>query len=269
MTQPHQQHHARNKTPRLPLARAYDGYFVHHAYGPVHIDIQVRLETTTEGSWQALGQHQKIAVQRQSDGRILMYDREDAETQLEGAIDAQTGSIAGEVIQCGERGGRFILESLEGAPPAAKHSTLGRIASVPGLRFASRDFGGGVAEGQVPLPALLTNGLCAGGPQHGRPVAGKSSAKGCSSQSHRTPAGAEANAAAGQVPACAGAHASFSPPPVSRVPQATVAAQQAKRVPRHSWPDAPQGPAAAPRCSPRVATPRVATPVQHQASARR
>jgi len=253
----------RSKTPRLPLARAYDGYFAHQAYGPVHIDIQVRLETTTEGSWQALGQHQKIAVQRQSDGRILMYDREEAETQLEGVIDAQTGSITGEVIQSGERGGCFFLESLEGPPPASKHGTIGRIAPIPGLlRLASRDFGGGIADGQVPLPALLTSSSSAGGPQHGRAaITGKPSSKTCSS--HRTSAGVEAGTAAGQMPACAGAHSSFSPSPVSRGPQATASLQQAKRIPRHSWPDGPQGPVAAPRCSPRVAPPRVSTPVQH------
>jgi len=253
--QQQQQPQSRQRSCRVPLARAYDGYFVHPAYGPVHVDIQVRLETTAEGTWRALGQNQRVAVQRHADGRVVLYDK-DGETQLDGVIDAQSGSIIGEVIQSGERGGRFILESTAGAALAPKPQVVGRLTSAPGLRLQSRDFGGTAPPNQAALPSLLTAGVPAGGPQTS---GGMYAASGVvtKTSSNRTASYVESQSpvaagAAHQQPAGTGAHASYTPAAVVVATQG-AAPLNSKRHPRHSWPG-PLPPAAVPpRSSPRVA----------------
>lgn len=211
-----------------------------------------------------------------------MHEREeDAETQLDGVIDAQ-GSIIGEVVQNGIRGGRFILEPAAGASPAPAprpQTSAARVATpTPGLRLASRDFGATSAASQAALPALLTSGGCAGGPQTcgasfvpaGLSPAAHTAAKG---SSHRAPSCMDSpSSTKGHAPP--GPTSSYSPAPVQHGTQVAGHSpaqhhnnhnhhhqQQpsGKRIPRHSWPGIPPGQSAAPaataatRGSPRVA----------------
>jgi len=91
----------------------YEGYFSHPAFGPVLLDIHVCLDTPVEGRWQTIGQTHKIAVQRRANGRVLLYETDD-ETQFDGVVDSQTGTISGEVVQSGVRGGSFDLTLVSG-----------------------------------------------------------------------------------------------------------------------------------------------------------
>jgi len=102
-------------SPSQPEA-TWEGHLMHPTFGPHRVDVIVWFDSRVRGRWFALGQTQDIEIVRVGEHRFVLQDLVGATTQFDGVHDVHAGTITGEVVRHGVRGGSFVLSLVAPQP---------------------------------------------------------------------------------------------------------------------------------------------------------
>lgn len=111
----------------------YTGVFTHPSVGSDEIAIEVTLTSPSEGVWNAMGQTEKITVQRE--GKNIIMSDEAGTTTLDGRVGLG-GRLVGSVSQDGVDGGKFRLQLCQksqaiGSGTLLKRTRVQRHVQIP------------------------------------------------------------------------------------------------------------------------------------------